>query len=438
MGPVRLNGRQGDTVLMNFKRALAAPSAVFLVALLPLSAGADVKAGDVITRANLEKAGDLLSPGMQWIVERGARLTIIDPTPVSASRIYMEATEKYAAQVKLSDDGQALLNWVAGRPFTTIDANDPEVARKIMYNYEKRWSQTDDVMLRNFDADTGALGVEGRGMTVERHFLLDTFRRLYYKGRLEVDPKPDWLPNEDEALFKQSMHPFIEPFDLRGVGATFYRYQDHTRQDDTWLYLPQLRRVRRLSSAQRSDALFGQDTDQDSYYGYSGNIAWADWKYLGEKTLLGAMHAENYPVKWGEGSADFFFDDVWEKREVYVVEFKSKLPQYAYGKRMLFVDKECFLIPYTDIYDQADQLWKVWVNLFKIARQPFPNPPEGGTYEDEVAFIPAIVMVDEQLVHATRASLPSHRFEREVGWFLNQDNATVDFFSVAELISSGR
>ncbi len=40
---------------------------------------------------------------------------------------------------------------------------------------------------------------------------------------------------------------------------TSYRYLDPDKQDDSWLYLPSLRRVRRLSAAQRSDALFGQD-----------------------------------------------------------------------------------------------------------------------------------------------------------------------------------
>jgi hypothetical protein len=48
--------------------------------------------------------------------------------------------------------------------------------------------------------------------------------------------------------------------------------------------------VRRLSTAQRSDALFGQDTDVDSYYGYAGHIAWMEWKFLGEKEVLGAFH----------------------------------------------------------------------------------------------------------------------------------------------------
>src|SRR5205823_14488932 len=45
--------------------------------------------------------------------------------------------------------------------------------------------------------------------------------------------------------------------------------------------------------AQRSDALFGQDTDTDSFYGYSGHIAWTDFKYLGERNLIGALHAQH-------------------------------------------------------------------------------------------------------------------------------------------------
>src|SRR5262249_2125459 len=53
--------------------------------------------------------------------------------------------------------------------------------------------------------------------------------------------------------------------------------------DDTWLYMPSRRRVRRLSTAQRSDALFGQDADIDSFYGYAGHIAWMNWRFLGEK-----------------------------------------------------------------------------------------------------------------------------------------------------------
>src|SRR5262249_22480881 len=157
-------------------------------------------------------------------------------------------------------------------------------------------------------------------------------RVLNYDGRLYQDPKPVFEPNSEKVQFKQGLFPILEPFDLKGVGILGYRYLDVDKQDDTWLYLPTLRRVRRLSSAQRSDALVAQDMDVDSYYVYEGIPAWMDWKYLGEKEMLGIMHAQHYPVKWADGSANFAFDEVWEPRKVFVIEGTSRLAQYAYSK----------------------------------------------------------------------------------------------------------
>ncbi len=416
--------------------------AILLFLVSPTPGKADVQAGDVITAANIEKVEDLVSPGIKWIIRRGMRMTIVDPQPIPLPKAYREATEKYSAQVKLSEDKRRVENWVAGQPFPNIDPNDPDVARKIMYNYEARWGESDDLDLRNFDADTGSIGSGDEGMSVEKHFVIDHFRRLYFTGRLVVDPKPTYEPNKDKARYKESLHPIIEPFDLKGTGFTYYRYLDPERMDDSWLYLPQLRRVRRLSSAQRSDALFGQDTDIDSYGGYAGNIAWMDWKFLGEKTVLACMHGKHFPVKWGEGGGDFAFDDVWEKRQVYVVEGLSKLPQYAYSKRVIFVDKESFVIPFSDIYDQAGELWKVWVNNFRMAKEPFEGAPEEGRYDDIMPFLPSIFMVDIQLDHATRAALPSFRVEPgAIGWLYNkgEEAGTVEeFFSISALIQAGR
>ena len=222
---------------------------------------------------------------------------------------------------------------------------------------------------------------------------------------------------------------------MKGVGALGNRYISSEKQDDSWLYLPSLRRVRRLSTAQRSDALFGQDTDVDSYAGYAGHIAWMDWKLLGEKEVIGAFHAEHYPVKWAE-KVDWAFDDKWEKRKVFVVEGVSKLPQYAYSKRILYIDKESWMIPFTDIYDRSGELWKIWINDFSFRK----NVPGGITYSDEMPFGPSIVMVDIQLEHATKVALPSHRFAGEQGWYFNQGEKagiTDDWFTVAALVAAG-
>ena len=408
----------------------------FALALGTTASRADVQPGDVVTKDNFDKAKDLVSPGIEWCVRHGMPMKIVPYKKIEWNRAYREATEKYAGQVKLAADGRSLVGHIAGMPFPNLDPNDPQFALKTMWNYEYKPFVTDDEDLRNFDADTGPVA-EANPMQVERHFLLDHLRTLLWNGRILVDPKPE-RPNPDQVRGKSSLHPILEPFDLKGVGSTSIRYLSPDRQDDTWLYLPTLRRVRRLSSAQRSDALFGQDTDVDSYGGYAGQIPWFDWKYLGEKTMLGSFHSEAFPVKYCDGAGDFIFCDTWEKRKVWVIEGVSKLPQYAYGKRVLFIDQETYLVAYSDIFDRSGHLWKVWVNQWGFKKRATQS--YGIEYPDEMPFQPSITMVDMQLSHATRAALPSNKFPGEEGWYFNQGEKTgltEEFFTVAELIASG-
>jgi hypothetical protein len=410
--------------------------AAAIAMLWPGSVRADVAPGDRISDQNIDKVKDLISPGLEWCIRHGFPLTIVETKRIEWPKAYKEATEKYASQVKLSADGLSLQNYVAGQPFPNVDPNDPQIALKIMWNYEYKFNPTDDLDLRNFDADTGSVADHGP-LTIERHFLLDHLKAQFWNGRLFVEPKPE-KPNPNGYRSQSGLYPVLEPFDLKGVGAVTQRYLDPGKQDDSWLYLPSLRRVRRLSTAQRSDALFGQDTDVDSYYGYAGHIAWMHWKYLGERDLLGVYHAKHFPVKWHE-QIDWAFDDVWEKRRVYVVEGVSKLPQYAYGKRVIFIDKETMTVPFTDIYDRSGELWKIWINDWSFRKKAFDgaNVIE---YPDEMGFQPAIVMVDMQLEHATKAALPSQRFPGEQGWYFNQGEkagVTDDWFTVSALVAAG-
>ncbi|HYC57253.1 MAG TPA: DUF1329 domain-containing protein [Candidatus Binatia bacterium] len=393
--------------------------------------------GTVVNSGNADQYAEYLGPGLLWAVQRGASLPVVAYKPIPQPPPYQEATEKFSDQVVLSDDGMRLDNYVAGMPFPSVKKTDPRMADKLMFNFSTAIG-IDDSDIRNFDCDTGSLGDRGDPVRVERHFLIDHIRRLYFTGRLVVDPKPA-MPNRDAARFKEALYPLIEPFDLKGTGFTFTRYLDPARQDDTWLYLPQLRRVRRLSSAQRSDALFGQDTDADSYEGYQGNIAWMDWKYLGEKTVLGTMHAKKLPVQWAEPSGDFLHDDVWEPRDVWIIQGVSKLPQYAYSKRVIYLDKETYRIPFTDMYDAAGELWKMWVNNYRFAKEPRP----GSRYKMdwEYGYRPSITMIDMQLEHGTFCALPSHRFPGEQGWYVNlgeKEGTNEGFFDISAIISAGR
>lgn len=400
-------------------------------------AGADVRPGDVITKANVDAIKPLVSPGVEWCVNHGMRMRIVPYRKVEWDRAYKAATETYNGQVQLAADGRSITGHVAGMPFPNVDPNDPQIALKIMWNYEYKPFITDDADIRNFDADTGTVG-EDASMQLDRHFLLDHLRTLAYTARLYVDPKPERV-NPDGVRTKGSLHPILEPFDLKGVGETTVRYLSPDRQDDTWLYLPSLRRVRRLSSSQRSDALFGQDMDADSFGGYAGQIPWFDWKYLGEREIVASFHSDAFPVKYCDGPGDFIFCDAWEKRKAYVVEGIPKMPQYAYGRRLLFIDTETYLIPFTDIADRSGELWKVLVNQFSFKRRATSS--YGGEYADEMPFNPSVTVVDMQMNHATRVALPSPKYSGEPGWYFNQGDKTgltEDFFTVSHLIAAGR
>lgn len=398
---------------------------------------ADPTPGTVIERGNVDQYLDLIGPAVKWIVDRGATIKVGSYKKVAYPPKFAEATEKYAGQVELAPDATSLKNHVAGLPFPKVDPGDKRAGAKHMFNFNAAIA-VDDLDLRNFDCDTGALGKNGDPVHVERHFLIDHIRRLYFRERTTIDPKPE-MPSRDGTRYKEALYPMIEPFDLKGTGFTQNRYADSTKQDDTWLYLPQLRRVRRLSSAQRSDALFGQDTDQDSYAGYAGNPGWFDWSYLGEKTILGSFHSDGIPVKWQKPSGDFLHDSAWEPRKVWVVEGKAKFPQYAYSKRVIYLDQESYRIPFTEIYDQAGELWKVWINNFMYAKRPIEGAKYGFDYE--VSYNPSITMVDIQLEHATYCALPSARFPGEQGWYINigeAEGTSEAYFDLSAIIAAGR
>ena len=393
--------------------------------------------GSTVTRDNADEYADLLGPSIRWALARGLEMKIIEPRPIPLEPARLLATEKYSPQVELSSDKLRLVNYVAGLPFPLVDESSPDAAVKLMYNYENRIA-LDDLDVRNFECDTGSLSPRD-SMHVERHFEIGHFRRLYYVGRLYHEPIHTW-ETSDGIRYREALYPLLEPFDLKGVGFTYNRYLDPARQDDSWLYYPLLKRARRLSTAARSEALFGQDTDIDSYGGYAGNIAWMDWRLLGTKYLLGAMHTEHFPGRWGQGSADFLFDDTWEVREVYVLEGRSRLPGYAYSRRVIYLDRQSFVIPYTELYDQDGQLWKAWLNQWKIGKKPFPEA-KVAVYDYDQQFIPSITMFDMQLDHATRCQIPSAAYPGEEGWYVNfgPEGGTVEeVFTLQAIIAQGR
>src|SRR5204862_8016553 len=126
---------------MTARAGLAAAVALACAMLGPAVRG-DVMPGDKITDQNMDKVKDLISPGMEWCIKRGFPMTIVEPKRIEWPKAYKEATEKYSGQVKLAPDGLSVQNFVAGQPFPSLDPKDPQIALKIMWNYEYKFNPT--------------------------------------------------------------------------------------------------------------------------------------------------------------------------------------------------------------------------------------------------------------------------------------------------------
>jgi hypothetical protein len=52
---------------------------------------------------------------------------------------------------------------------------------------------------------------------------------------------------------------FLTPADVRNTAFLTYDYEDSDRDDDQWLYLPELKKVKRIASSDKSSSFMGSD-----------------------------------------------------------------------------------------------------------------------------------------------------------------------------------
>ncbi len=354
-------------------------------------ATADVQPGDTVTKENMDKAADLLTPAMKWYVEHGMPMKVIPYKKIEWPRLFKEATEKYSGQVKISPDGRDIFNYVAGAPFPKIDPNDPLVGAKIMWNQEQKPAYVDNV-----GTEWIVELINSRG-ELERTYGSQFWRRMMWTGRLYTDPKPV-VPHNPAMRYTEQFGPLFQPNDLKGAGTLSNRYLASDMPDDSYMYLPELRRVRRISVSNRSDAFWGTDYDLDALWGFNSKVSFWTFRLLAEKEILAPMHAGGI---------------------------------------------------FMEAYDQGGELWRVFFNMFSFSKKPYEGYParplEGGqyNYEDEWAFDPHGMTADLQTAHGSPWDAPSgysKPSEWVNEWYFNEPVRinTPEAFSINFLIQSAR
>jgi hypothetical protein len=427
---------------LRFNKVLSSAAALALsVTVGAVSARAGVKPGDVITTANATKVRDLVSPGTYYMVTHGMQMDIVPTERVDWPPPYKDATEKYSSQVRLTDDHRSLVGYVAGQPFPLIDANDPFVGTKVMWNNAFRPITTDDYDLRFFDCQIEYVNPGSQQRQIN-DIQVGHYAGYDLVGRTEVEPipvDPDFKTTGRLWLF--GLYPLLAPEDARGQGLIRWRYADPKRGDDSWTWQPGSRRIRRLNESLNSSATGTQTFDPDHYSGFNPKTEQYDYKFLGDREMLAVVHAQHSPeVTCATDGGASACPEAWEMRHVYVV---SAAPRRETGQAgnvldaqtVVYLDSEVWFEPYVDAYDQKGQLWRT--NIFWAAYRDRPVPDARvAIYPFKREFIVGSARYDVQSGFATMCYLPGqHTPEREC-WYINMGAVDKDFFTTKAMVAA--
>lgn len=117
---------------------------------------------------------------------------------------------------------------------------------------------------------------------------------------------------------------FQSPADVRGTSFLLYDWDNSDRDDDNWLYLPALRKVKRIASSNKSGAFMGSD------FTYSD---------------LSGMKINNWDFKFRKKSEPVDGHDTWVITGKPKKSKKSKvLKETGYIKSQIWVRKDNFMV----------------------------------------------------------------------------------------------
>ncbi len=262
---------------------------------------------------------------------------------------FIAASKANAGKAKLTEDGTIEnLAELAGRLFM-----DPgEDGMKMAWNFEMQ-NRGDAFTYRKYSPNVNPKSMSER--------LADQqYSEFYFVNRTELDPKPALPKNKKGYRRGMFLHMYL-PAEFINTRMYTLRYIDQTKEDDSYLWYSQFRRIRRMNTSQRTDAIDGSDLIYDDEYLWDGQLTRNTYTYKGKKDILTDRHDGMAQATRIDGQG-FSNNLTFERCNLLVVEAINKDPNYIYGKRVWYLDPETYYIMHTDIYDQQGRFWKLFFN----------------------------------------------------------------------------
>ncbi len=273
-----------------------------------------------------------------------------------------EATEKYRGTAKLDPQTGVLTQYYAGFPFPDPDPSDPQTGIKIFYNMYYGYALMGDTVVTAPWDDRGTDDSVVRYCIDKHNNKIDARLSIFMvrgRGRAYYDPKPHIDEFVREKIDKKMIQIITSPRDVAGTTIMAITYYDPKKSDDMWIYMPSVRRIRRYPTTQRYATQAPSDYNWDDSNFFNGRVDDFTYKYIGEKNIVfpairGKCLGKIVGWKPEKNSQTF----TWGQDKVHVLEQLSKDPNYSYGKKVWYIQKNTYNPLGMDIYDRKGEYWK--------------------------------------------------------------------------------
>lgn len=157
--------------------------------------------------------------------------------------------------------------------------------------------------------------------------------RKFLRSRITLNRESDGIDYKDMVVF-------TEPGNVKGLAILTWTYINPKKEQDAWLWLPSLRKIRRISQSQADDSFMGTD-------------------FTTEEITLRRWEDETYELisneKFKGYHCEFTGKTYYEGLDCYVVEAKPKRKDWYYSKRIVWIDKNTGASIFDEIYDPLER-----------------------------------------------------------------------------------
>jgi len=280
----------------------------------------------------------------------------------------IEATKRNLGKTKLDKDGYIVnRSWLGGIPFPRPSGEFK--AQQVFYNFYLRSNAYN--MCWGIPNESNSYG---RNLDRDNIAIVDV-AKISWKSRV-LFPPYGWYDERAERNNEWCSYSYImyDPRAQRGTILMRMLYDDPEKSNSDLVYVPSLRRIRKLSATDTQDPT--ADVTDDDQNMLLQKISPKRFPYQYE-----IIAEREYLLPYGYGSIPVWCDAkngyalrgvVLMRRPTYVLQMNQMDTNYVYSRRIYYIDKEMFDCGLNDNYDQKGRLYRTQGYL------SFAFFPEGG------------------------------------------------------------